>query len=113
MMTLGLGEHRLNPFRQQALALSLCRQSFDIRPALPAEGIRRHPVQLAKALLDLTDVSRLTRLRTPGVSDERCFWRSFLEVLRGRHAVGEGDGESVQGGLPPHGPSCLPGAFGV
>lgn len=37
----------------------------------------------------------------------------LLEVLGGRHAVGEGDGERVQGGLPPHGPSCLPGALGV
>jgi hypothetical protein len=32
-------------------------------------------------------------------------------VLR-RHPVGEGDGEGVQGRLPPHGPSCLSGAFG-
>jgi hypothetical protein len=37
----------------------------------------------------------------------------LLEVLGGRHAVGEGDGEGVEGGLPPHGPSCLPGALGV
>ena len=37
----------------------------------------------------------------------------LLEVFGGRHAVGEGDGERVQRGLPPHGPSCLPGAFGV
>ena len=37
----------------------------------------------------------------------------LLEVLGGRHAVGEGDGEGVQGGLPPHGPSCLSGALGV
>src|SRR3954464_11236131 len=36
-----------------------------------------------------------------------------LEVLGGRHAVGEGDGERVEGGLPPHRPSCLAGAFGV
>jgi hypothetical protein len=36
-----------------------------------------------------------------------------LEVLGGRHAVGEGDGERVEGWLPPHRPACLAGAFGV
>ena len=36
----------------------------------------------------------------------------LLEVLRCPHAVSEGDGERVQCGLPPHGPSCLPGALG-
>lgn len=34
-------------------------------------------------------------------------------VFGGRHAVGEGDGESVEGWLPSGDPSCLPGAFGV
>ena len=47
------------------------------------------------------------------MSDERCFRRSLLEVLGGRHAVGEGDRERVERGLPPHGPSCLVGALGV
>ena len=37
----------------------------------------------------------------------------LLLVLGRWHAVGEGDGEGVQGGLPPHGPSCLTGALGV
>ena len=37
----------------------------------------------------------------------------LLEVLCCWHAVGEGDGERVQRGLPPHGPSCLAGALGV
>ena len=37
----------------------------------------------------------------------------LLVGLRRRHAVGEGDGEGVQGWLPPHGPSCLTGALGV
>ena len=47
-----------------------------------------------------------------GVSDERCFRRSFLEVLRRGHAVGEGDGEGVQRWLPSCDPSCLTGALG-
>ena len=34
-------------------------------------------------------------------------------VLCRWHAVGEGDGERVQRGLPPHGPSCLTLAGGV
>lgn len=49
-----------------------------------------------------------------GVSDEPCFRRFFfLEVLRCRHTVSEGDGERVQCWLPPCGPSCLPEALGV
>ena len=35
----------------------------------------------------------------------------LLEVLGGWHAVGEGDCEGVQGGLPTHGPSRLPRCF--
>ncbi len=37
----------------------------------------------------------------------------FLQVLCCWHAVGEGDGEGVQGRLPPSDPSCLPEALGV
>src|SRR3954454_9389435 len=48
-----------------------------------------------------------------GVSDERCFRRSSSEFLRRRHAVGEGHGECVQGGLPPRHPACLTGALRV
>jgi hypothetical protein len=48
-----------------------------------------------------------------GLSDERCKWRSSLVGLRRWHAVGEGDGERVQGGLPACGPSSLSGALGV
>src|SRR5664279_932363 len=49
-----------------------------------------------------------------GLSDARCKRRfSWLEVFGVGHAVGEGDGEHVEGGLPACHPSCLPGAFGV
>jgi hypothetical protein len=37
----------------------------------------------------------------------------YLEVLADRHAVGAADGERVQSGLSPHGPSCLPRDLGV
>ncbi len=48
-----------------------------------------------------------------GLSDERWRRRFSLQVLRGRHPVGEGYGESIQGWLPPADPSCLSGALGV
>jgi len=34
-------------------------------------------------------------------------------ILGGWHAVGEGNSEGVQGGLPPHRPSCLTRALRV
>lgn len=48
-----------------------------------------------------------------GLSDERCFWRSSSEVLRGRYLVGEGDSESVERVFPRHGLSCLTRVLGV
>jgi hypothetical protein len=44
-----------------------------------------------------------------GLSHERCFRRSWLVGLGGREPVAEGNGECVQGGLPPHRP---PGTAG-
>ena len=38
---------------------------------------------------------------------------SLLSVLGLWHAVGEGDGERVQGWFPPYGPPCLTGTFRV
>src|SRR5450759_4650303 len=38
---------------------------------------------------------------------------SLLSVLGRWHAVGEGDGERVQGWFPPYGPPCLTGTFRV
>ncbi len=58
--------------------------------------IARHPTRAGLVVLERDCPAN-------GVSDVSC------SVLGGRHAVGEGDRESVQCWFPAYGPTCLPG----
>ena len=78
-----------------------------------ALGFRNLTNYIARSLLETGGFRPQLTPDCEGLSDERCKWRSSLVGLRRGHAVGEGDGERVQGGFPPGDPSYLALAGGV